>query len=94
MNDDKGKDCNYLGLGDYLKRLASAVQLRPWPPNSKELTGIACCPSSPLSVRIWRAVLEDHRLRLFVFEEVTLELSSTLVRCQSVFVGRMAENRS
>src|SRR6266542_5533871 len=34
-----------------LKRLASAVQLRPWPPQSKAVNGIASCPPSPLSVR-------------------------------------------
>src|SRR6266403_4793593 len=34
-----------------LKRLASAVQLRPWPPHFKELSGIASCLPSPLSVR-------------------------------------------
>src|ERR1700730_5663054 len=34
-----------------LKRLASAVQLRPWPPHFKAVSGIAGCPPSPLSVR-------------------------------------------
>jgi hypothetical protein len=36
---------------DRLKRLASAVQLRPWPPHFKGFSGIASCPSSQLSVR-------------------------------------------
>src|SRR2546427_4976546 len=38
-----------------LKRLASAVQLRPWPPHFKELSGMASCPPSPLSVRYFSA---------------------------------------
>ena|ERR1700752_5311038 len=38
-----------------LKRLASAVQLRPWPPHSKEVSGITSCPPSPLSVRYFSA---------------------------------------
>jgi len=37
-----------------LKRLASAVQVRPWPPHIKELVWIAWRGSSPLSVRIWK----------------------------------------
>src|SRR5438445_9466058 len=35
----------------FLKRLASAVQLRPWPPHFKELSGNVSCLPSPLSVR-------------------------------------------
>src|ERR1700730_12527372 len=34
-----------------LKRLASAVQLCPWPPHFKAVSGIASCPPSPLSGR-------------------------------------------
>src|SRR6266852_3929795 len=41
--------CNHCSF--WLKRLASAVQLRPWPPHFKELSGIASYPPSPLSVR-------------------------------------------
>src|SRR6266404_4741191 len=40
---------------DRLKRLASAVQLRPWPPYFKELSGMVSCPPSPLSVRYFSA---------------------------------------
>jgi hypothetical protein len=39
------------GLGSELKRLASAVQLRPWPPHFKGFSGIASRLLSPLSVR-------------------------------------------
>src|ERR1700747_271506 len=45
----------FLGSTCNLKRLASAVQLRPWPPHLKELSGIASCPPSPLSVRYFSA---------------------------------------
>jgi hypothetical protein len=38
-----------------LKRLASAVQLRPWPSVFKALSGIASRPPSPLSVRYFPA---------------------------------------
>ena len=38
-----------------LKRLASAVQLRPWPPHFKAVNGIASYPPSPLSVRYFSA---------------------------------------
>ena len=38
-----------------LKRLASAVQLRPWPPHFKAVNGIASCPPGPLSVRCFSA---------------------------------------
>src|SRR6266849_3032967 len=41
--------CNHCSF--WLKRLASAVQLRPWPPHFKELSGIASYPPSPLPVR-------------------------------------------
>ena len=34
-----------------LKRLASGVQLPPWPPHFKELSGVASCPPSPLFSR-------------------------------------------
>src|SRR5713226_7612952 len=35
--------------GSWLKRLASAVQLRPWPPHFKVVSGIESCLPSPLS---------------------------------------------
>jgi hypothetical protein len=38
-----------------LKKLASAVQLRPWPLHFKALGGIASCPLSPPSVRYFSA---------------------------------------
>ena len=40
---------------EILKRLASAVQLRPWPPHFKAVNGIASYPPSPLSVRSFSA---------------------------------------
>src|ERR1700730_7241507 len=43
------------GLSSELKRLASAVQLRPWPPHFKAVSGIASCPPSPLPVRYFSA---------------------------------------
>src|SRR5882724_4177982 len=41
--------------GRDLKRLAAAVQLRPWPPHFKAVNGIASYPPSPLSVRYFSA---------------------------------------
>jgi hypothetical protein len=52
MNDDKGKDCNYLGSGDYTEKAGvggSTPSLATI--HSKELSGIASCLPSPLSVR-------------------------------------------
>jgi hypothetical protein len=38
-----------------MRRLALAVQLRPWPPHFKAVNGIASYPPSPLSVRYFWA---------------------------------------
>jgi hypothetical protein len=38
-----------------MKRLALAVQLRPWPPHFKAVNGIASYPPNPLSVRYFSA---------------------------------------
>src|ERR1700730_6884525 len=79
-------------MTDKLKRLASEVQLRPWPPHFKELSGLACCASSPFSVRS-RAGSPVGSWSQMIVKNLA-QTASFSVRSQSAFVRRMAENRS
>ena len=73
--------------------LASAVKLRPWPPYFQSTYIIYLSVLRPLSVRFWKVVRRDQRIRRSP-RRTYLELSSDSVRSRSVFVWCMAENRS
>ena len=76
-------------IDSLLKRLASAVQLRPWPPHSKAVNRIASCSPSPLSVRCFLA-----RSGSVPGYDDGEGLKLELPLAQSASVGGVAENRS
>ena len=95
-NDDKGKDCNYLGSGDYSPEKAVAGgSTPPWPPSlPKDLVAILRVASS-ISVRI-----QKMRGRKSFLSDDAEELKSlgqrvcSSVRSQSALVHHMAEYAS
>src|SRR5258708_6127748 len=75
-----------------LKRLASAVQLRPWPPHFKGFNSVSAKPLSPLSVRFREQASRSVSLSLDCeeFSSDYLVLSPLPVRFWS---AALAENR-
>ena len=72
-----------------LKRLASAVQLPPWPLHFKAVNGIPSCPPPPLSVRYF----QRDPVRFLATMKVK-DLNSNLPLAQSAFSPLVADNRS